>query len=129
MSEHTPGPWNAEIKETVGNKESGYMDRYWVLSNEGGYQQHPWILCELPDFPSRTGKANAHLIAAAPDLLEEHRRWSEDFGEALVRALQGDYSRVDTLARELHFTFRGGVARIRSAAINRAEEGGETAPA
>ena len=55
------------------------------------------------------------------DLLAEHKRWAEEFGDALILALQGDYSRVDIMAREMPVDFRRGVPYIRSAAIAKAE--------
>jgi hypothetical protein len=56
------------------------------------------------------------------ELLDEHKRWAEDFGDALVLALQGDYSRVDELAREMRIDIGpGGVPRLQSAAIIKSE--------
>jgi hypothetical protein len=66
-------------------------------------------------------RANAHLIAAAPDLLGEHRAWAQMFGEALVLAMQGDYSKVDELANVARLHFPDGSPELVSEAIAKAE--------
>src|SRR5687767_4365005 len=68
-----------------------------------------------------TGEADAHLIAAAPELLGEHRAWAEMFGEALSLVLQGDYSKVDALACAVRFEFPNGAPVLKSEAIAKAE--------
>jgi len=69
MTKHTPGPWKAEVLETVGNSTSGFLHRWFVTSVD---QPGPWTttVARLPDHPNHIGEANARLIAAAPDLLE-----------------------------------------------------------
>lgn len=52
-------------------------------------------------------------IAISP-LEEEHKRWAKMFGAALVMAIQGDYSEVDKLAREVRFEFVDGEPVIKS---------------
>jgi hypothetical protein len=52
-------------------------------------------------------------IAISP-LEEEHKRWAKMFGAALVLAIQGDYSEVDRLAREMRFEFVDGEPVIKS---------------
>lgn len=59
--------------------------------------------------------------AAVKKLVEEHRTWAQEFGAALVMALQGDYSRVDDLAHDLIIDFPDGVPSIRSDAIKTVE--------
>lgn len=58
---------------------------------------------------------------AVKELVEEHRTWAQEFGAALVMALQGDYSRVDDLAHDLIIDFPDGVPSIRSRAIKEVE--------
>ncbi len=53
---HTPGPWFAEYDD------NGF---YYIRGGEGGLSDLAHIIGEGP-----LDKANAHLIAAAPDLLE-----------------------------------------------------------
>jgi hypothetical protein len=72
---HTPGPW--ELSEQLSGSEN---HKGWSLSatipGEGGYGTEwcwiadisPVIMDDSGD-PSPEGRANAHLIAAAPDLL------------------------------------------------------------
>jgi hypothetical protein len=61
MSKRTPGPWIANIE----NSGSGYPRI--ESEHEHGVVNDGWIICDCegPD-----GKANARLIAAAPELLE-----------------------------------------------------------
>lgn len=49
---HTPGPW-AIAGNTIGRAIDNTVD----------------VVCTLPDISLDRGQANAHLIAAAPDLL------------------------------------------------------------
>jgi hypothetical protein len=51
--------------------------------------------------------------ALAP-LMEEHKRWAKIFGAALILAMQGDYSEVDRLAREVRFEFVDGEPVLKS---------------
>ena len=54
-TKHTPGPWTAD-----GTRIKAYRDN--------GYTK----ICKVGDvWPARTDEANARLIAAAPELLEE----------------------------------------------------------
>lgn len=70
----------------------------------------------------REQDANAKLIAAAPELLDEHKDWAATFGRALVAALQGDYEDVNRLARELKLEWKtDGTPRLKSDAIAKAE--------
>jgi hypothetical protein len=55
MSTHTPGPWKAEYRET--------SLAVYQRTRSGAKTGHP--ICVV----SRKDKANADLIAAAPDLL------------------------------------------------------------
>lgn len=56
-------------------------------------------------------------VALAP-LEEEHRRWAKMFGAALALTIQGDYSEVDKLAREVRYEFIDGEPVIKSAALS-----------
>jgi hypothetical protein len=58
MSKHTPGPWYAEKVCAV----SGWVD---ITAMQDGRPTLPFAACKHFD-----QKANARLIAAAPDLLE-----------------------------------------------------------
>lgn len=63
MTQHTPGPWEASIKSPVVT-HGGWL--ICVKDKKGV------TICEAPNTSQRTAtkKANARLIAAAPDLLE-----------------------------------------------------------
>lgn len=73
MSEHTPGPWRAETNG------AGYWD---IRTRQRGIAS----IIPFPGTPS-LDKANARLIAAAPDLLEALRALLKD-GEDLTQASQ-----------------------------------------
>ena len=57
MSKHTPGPWEQDTEDAEwGNS---------FVVNAGD-----WIIAEMIDGEDETRRANARLIAAAPDMLE-----------------------------------------------------------
>ena len=72
MGEHTPGPWIPEIDHSgnIGHR---------VTSDANGYPNDGWIICG--DMLGPDAKANASLIAAAPDMLKAlqlaHKRLCE----------------------------------------------------
>ncbi len=100
MSKHTPGPWEVEIiagdpglpisqgggeKVFVGTKELRLIHVKRVSARKYG---------EAVDIPLATTKANAALIAAAPDLLkvcQDIRDWFEgegfQYSEELEKAI------------------------------------------
>lgn len=62
-SEHTPGPWNAEI----------YVHgEFAIVVHRQGHSGGTLVICSRKRHPGRQTEfeANARLIAAAPDLLE-----------------------------------------------------------
>jgi hypothetical protein len=107
---HTPGPW-----------EVGETDGLWIT---GPDREEP-VICDLvprdADCYTEEDEANARLIAAAPDLLEEHTEWAAILGAALLLTLQGDYSEVDRLARDMRIHFPDGAPALVSSVIARAE--------
>lgn len=58
---HTPGPWKA-IYEGIENGESG---KYWIMGGDGLN-----TVTRIDCGKSEPARANAQLIAAAPELLE-----------------------------------------------------------
>ena len=67
--EHTPGPW--DVVHGVDYGEIGIRaDGIMLITVHGGVDDSIHKNCK----PSEESKANAHLIAAAPDLLE----WAEE---------------------------------------------------
>jgi hypothetical protein len=74
MSGHTKGPWGAWVK-------GGTIQ----IDNRGGDGRNPsvvnWRGLDGNDLSQRTNKANARLIAAAPDLLEALRSLVENLTE------------------------------------------------
>ena len=71
MSKHTPGPW--EIKRHF---DPGY--KFISAPKHSGLAQVVW--CMEDEDRSPACEANAHLIAAAPDLLEALEELVDLFG-------------------------------------------------
>lgn len=65
---HTPGPWEYTAKLTASENHKGFFIRAEKPARNG-----KWALAEVQpgDEDGKLGKANAALIAAAPDLLAE----------------------------------------------------------
>jgi hypothetical protein len=61
VSEHTPGPWTAEI---VHSGDLGWR----IVSDAPGYPNDGWMICGSMMGPQ--SQANARLISAAPEMLE-----------------------------------------------------------
>ncbi|MBL0304391.1 MAG: hypothetical protein IPQ23_22320 [Cytophagaceae bacterium] len=76
MSAHTPGPW--EVRKRGAAFSS---DEIRPVKPFPGVIPLAWV-AKLND-----GDANAHLIAAAPDLLAVTRRWLRVMGNAGPRCL------------------------------------------
>lgn len=66
-AQHTPGPWIAENQTVYGLDERGEVNRFSALS-QGGYRIHSSFQKVRTDEDEL--RANARLMAAAPDLLE-----------------------------------------------------------
>ena len=67
---HTPGPWSLS---KVGN----HYDEYTVYPEGNGTSDVAYI---------RTGQADAHLVAASPDMLvalQHVQQWAEGYSEAV----------------------------------------------
>jgi len=65
---HTPGPWKMlDVKDLKGNicAYSVWQDLERLYLNSPMGNQ----ICRTPDGTTKQARANAHLIAAAPDLL------------------------------------------------------------
>ena len=59
-------------------------------------------------------------LAAAPDLLAEHKDWSKLLGHIIMEALQGNYDCLTEVKTELPITYINGIPHIESAAIQKA---------
>lgn len=75
MAEHTPGPWLLDNKTVYALDERGEVNRFSILLNDG------FIVCS--DFQRRRiteeeQRANARLIAAAPELATELAKALDD---------------------------------------------------
>lgn len=77
MSEHTPGPWTVVV--------SGLA--VWSISKPPG-QNGVIALCDSVARPYAENKANARLIAAAPELLAALEALYEDWNGPLTESVQ-----------------------------------------
>jgi hypothetical protein len=62
MSKHTPGPW-----QIASNGKAGSTYRIWRNDPDNTEETNRGYACIAPHVH---GEANAHLVAAAPDLLQ-----------------------------------------------------------
>jgi hypothetical protein len=89
MSKHTPGPWEIE-----GHYHFGYK---WISGPEHS-QLAQVVWCMEYEDRSPSCEANAHLIAAAPDLLEALEialdfagdAWWAEKAEAAIEKARGE---------------------------------------
>ena len=110
-TQHTPGPWGIP----PGDSGAVWAKRKWPLGS---------AICVLSDPPYHDGedppqvkdviKANAHLIAAAPDLLDDHRANRDDAAGAAVAL--NDY--LSTVVNDTRLE----AARLLLAAVSRRSE-------
>jgi len=85
MSEHTKGPWTP-----CPHKTGGRRDQWWVVPEE----DRPLIsLLNIYEGLETEQEANAHLIAAAPDLLEALEVVMESFDDISDENLLFDWQR------------------------------------
>lgn len=71
-TKHTPGPWTAEWCRPDKAKGHTFEPRCWIsgITPEYGSVR----LADIPDPVDDNAEANARLIAAAPDMLEEAKK-------------------------------------------------------
>ena len=79
QAQHTPGPWHAQECYVPTPTETGYEngDRYMPAivftgdpEDERGVMEGS-VICEMRDMPAAEQNANAHLIAAAPEMARQ----------------------------------------------------------
>jgi hypothetical protein len=107
-AKHTPGPWYRSINGGTIRQESS--DLVVAMIDDGGH------VSERDLIPTGQCEANAHLIAAAPDLLEaleDYLKYSGgpfDRGSAYISA---DYADRD---RKFHALARDTIAKAKGEA-------------
>jgi len=77
---HTPGPWTFRVERDATEHSSA---RFFV-DGPAATGRGRWVLAEtkaLPPSALNEAEANAHLIAAAPDLLAVARRFLEMYDD------------------------------------------------
>lgn len=86
---HTPGPWEWDCGLVPPDGPGRYADIY----KDGG----DLIIAQFNDLIPE-GKANARLIAAAPDLLEACEALCAAFGDPLTRRALGGHNEAQMIA-------------------------------
>jgi len=89
MSKHTPGPWRASELGVLSDKLTSYGN---------------WYVCSLIDPDNEEHKANARLIAAAPELLtlaKHFREWWADHFDDFSEDVNGQLLCLDNDAEAL----------------------------
>ena len=86
MTQHTEGPWKAERIGEGAGREKGLAFR--ILGNTGRRQWSELAVTYYKPMFEEV-QANARLIAAAPDMLDDHRA-NRDDASAVVCALAED---------------------------------------
>ncbi len=81
MAEHTPGPWEVRVNPVRGIIVKTIFGSPWMDESQ-------LIPCVVS--PGENAKANAHLIAAAPDLLAACEEWLEYFRKLDEQTEAGD---------------------------------------
>ena len=115
MAKHTPGPWM--IYDDGDDEDSSDIINVWIDDRDGGEKYD--IAAMLLDRPVGERKANARLIAAAPDLLaalEGLVGWFGLYGYLLHTAFDSgeiDESQLDWLG--LHKVLDNATAAIAKA--------------
>lgn len=100
-AQHTPGPWRADdTEEIVGSYEEGDRDfaftRAHIYDGSGGIVAEVYAHTDIP-----TVDANARLIAAAPDLLDEYRELLKRLADAAELCIQGHSQVAEELCHEM----------------------------
>lgn len=95
-TQHTPGPWEPHIYESGGFEIVSAHERKFIITSRNGYQE--W---------DRGNESidNAHLIAAAPELLEAL--------EAAVSWIEDDRCDDEYIAEEWYHEARSAIAKAR----------------
>lgn len=105
MSKHTPGPWVVAADERY--------DPFFLADRIVGYDIKAGdvfvVGCEGISGDSELNLANAHLISAAPDLLEALEIWLADYDEV---AANPDFEPFPHVADRVAKT-RAAIARAR----------------
>lgn len=98
MTQHTPGPWRSSVEREPGI----FAQSYRITANDAmGYER---MIARQPTGLGADDEANAHLIAAAPDLLAACRA-----AEAWI--VQMERSGAITQTREPIATLRAAIAK------------------
>ena len=82
VAKHTPGPWS------INRSKNGYPYQIYAANGTHVRSVTRWAALSVPALPE--GEANAHLIAAAPDLLAACKEIATDRWPDLTLQEQAD---------------------------------------
>lgn len=108
---HTPGPWEL----------GKYEGHFHIIAEDGG---NTWHIADIFDNPNINAKANAALIAAAPEMAEKIERLEKERA-VMLDALKGVVEQADAQYRagdNVYTIWRGMIDDFR-AIIAKAEGG------
>lgn len=99
MTQHTPGPW-----ELVGSPEENYVGRIVADGRR-------LTICEMPtgwaQHAEKERQSNAHLLAAAPELLEAAQEAMQTLTRLRQRGTIGDSPSIRLLGAAIVFAKEG----------------------
>lgn len=106
---HTPGPWKSTVLRDGARIESDGASVAWV----GPDDTRECADGRIVEVMTKRAVANAHLIAAAPDLLAEHHRTLGQLER--MQSMTKHLSKTDPLAEEIASAIKGTKAIIAKA--------------
>jgi len=103
MSKHTPGPWFIGRGEF---DQSRHIYAEQMVRDDDGEEWHPVIACTDDDETMIDWEANARLIAAAPDMYDDHK-WNKNVrdivDDMLDAAGYAENSNIRKILSMMHF--------------------------
>ena len=108
---HTAGPWEFVPKLSASENHKGFFIRAEKATRNG-----KWALAEVQpgDEDGKLGKANARLIAAAPDMLAEMRMFMPVLERLAASPMWSDFT-IGTGVATIN-AFRAAIAKATGAA-------------
>lgn len=85
MSKHTPGPWKVSTVDS-------FPGQIKILTNGPKYIGN--VFTEAPGFLDENANANAHIVAAAPDMFEILTHIKTQFGDGIGEKLDAWITRA-----------------------------------
>jgi hypothetical protein len=96
-SKHTPGPWEVIGLDIASKHGLGDTKRRWIIAEVAEGAGGPGF----PENQADPAQANAHLIAAAPDMLEAAERLVQELDAIRPDAMDEDLDAMPALRRAI----------------------------